>query len=216
MTILKYNLKIHREIIRNCQKALSAGKIIAYPTDTSYGLGCDIENPKGVKKLYLAKERNFSRPVSVVVPSITYAKKIVQWDRRATRLARAFWPGPLTLVLPLNKEQKQLRKFTGNTGYLGIRMPDSKISLDLARALKRPITATSANPSAHLSGGFDSYSGDDVLEQFTKQKHKPDIIIDIGRIPKRKPSTLVKLTKDGFEILRRGPVSEKQIIESLK
>ncbi len=216
MIIIDYNLKLHRSIIKACVNALKQGKVVAYPTDTSYGIACDASSNRGVRRLYSAKERKFSQPVHVVVPSKVYAKKLVVWDTRAEKLARYFWPGPLTLVLPLRSNQKKFQRFTGGTGYLGLRMPNSKISLDLARVLKKPITATSANPSAHLSGGYDSYSGDDVFQQFSKQKHKPDIIIDVGRLLKRKPSTLVKLTPDGFQILRKGPITEKQIIESLK
>jgi L-threonylcarbamoyladenylate synthase len=105
---------------------------------------------------------------------------------------------------------------SAKTGFLGLRQPKNAIALDLAKYLGRPITATSANPSAHLSKGFDSYSAEDVVSQFKHKRHQPDIVIDAGRLPKRKPSTVLKLSQVGSQVLRLGPISEKQIIKVLK
>jgi L-threonylcarbamoyladenylate synthase len=87
-------------------------------------------------------------------------------------------------------------------------MPNNKIALDLAKFLKRPITATSAN----VSGKNDCYSAHEIISQFQNQKNKPDIIINAGTLPKRKPSTIVKIQNHNVEILREGPISKKQII----
>lgn len=219
MIILDYNKSNHKEIIHACVLALRQGKVVAYPTDTSYGLAVDATNSQAVKRLYKIKERDFKKAVHVVVSSKAYAKKLVEWTSEAEKLSKKFWPGALTLVL--RSKNQELRKeilniLTAKTGLLGIRMPKNKIALDLSRQLGRAITATSANPSAHLSGGYDSYSVKDVYEQFKSKKHKPDIIINFGKLPKRKPSTLVKITQGAAEILRRGPVSEKEIFKTLK
>ena len=104
---------------------------------------------------------------------------------------------------------------TAGTRLLGLRYRKNKVALDLSIFLKKPITATSANPSLHLSGGYDSYSATDVLKQFEKQKFKPDIIINAGKLLHRKPSTLVKIDGDKIEILRHGPISERQILKAL-
>jgi tRNA A37 threonylcarbamoyladenosine synthetase subunit TsaC/SUA5/YrdC len=90
-------------------------------------------------------------------------------------------------------------------------MPNNKIALDLAATLGEPIPATGANPAGDKSGGYDSYSAKDIVDQFSNKKYKPDIIINAGRLPKRKPSTLVKIEGSGVEILRVGPLSKKQI-----
>ncbi len=211
MIILDYNKKRHKEIIHASVEALKQGKIVAYPTDTSYGLAADSGNIKAVNKLYAVKEREGKKPVHVVVPSLSYAKKIVVWNKLATKLASKFLPGPLTLVLKLKVKCKGLKKLSADTGFLGIRYPKNQISLDLARVLKRPVTSASANPPAG-QGWDDSYSCDDIIRQFKEKKCKPDIIINAGKLPKRKPSTLIKINQDQtIQILRTGPISEQSI-----
>jgi len=176
----------------------------------------DTGNLKAVKNLYRVKERGFKQPVHVVVPSSVFVKKNVVWGKAAQKLAKRFWPGALTLVLEIKTKDKMVVLLSAKTGFLGLRQPKNAIALDLAKYLGRPITATSANPSAHLSMGFDSYSAEDVISQFKHKKHQPDIVIDAGRLVKRKPSTVLKLSQAGVQVLRQGPISEKQIIKVLK
>jgi L-threonylcarbamoyladenylate synthase len=213
MIVLKYNPKEHKQIINLCVKALKQGKTVVYPTDTSYGLACDATNVKALAKVYRIKEREKGKPMHIIPPSIAYARRISKWSAKIDRLVRKFWPGPLTLVLPLQSKQRGLLRVSAGTSTIGLRIPDNKIAKDLARFLKAPITTTSANPSAHLSGGFDSYSGLDVVKQFSKQQHKPDILIDAGTLAPRKPSTIVKVVGDKVEVLRLGPISQKQIVK---
>jgi L-threonylcarbamoyladenylate synthase len=220
MITIKYQKQNHKTIVRAVALALNQGKVVAYPTDTSYGLAVDAFNPEAIKKLYKVKERTFKKPVHIVIGSIAQAKQLAEWNAVAQKIAKTFWPGPVSLVLGINSKlplesQKFLKKFSAGTNTIGLRMPANNIALDLAKALKRPITATSANPSAHLSGGYDSYSAMDIEQQFSKQKHKPDIIIDAGRLPKRKPSTFVKIDQKGnIEFLRIGPISKRQILQA--
>lgn len=207
MVIVDYKKKYHKQIITSVVKALRQGKVVAYPTDTSYGLAVDAGNFKAVKKLYKIKGRNFNKPVHIVAPSVTHAKKIARWNKTAGKLARRFWPGPLTLVLALRVEREALSVLSAKKGTIGIRFPKNKIALGLARNLKRPITTTSAN----LSGNSDCYSAKDIIAQFEKQKHKPDIIINAGKLLKRKPSTVVKTDSYRVTILRQGPIGKTQI-----
>lgn len=218
MIIIDYDKKNHRRIINACVRALREGKILAYPTDTSYGLACDITNVKAVEKFYKIKERSFKKPVHVIVPSIAYAKSISSWDSKAAKLAKKFWPGALTIILPSKRHNielinRSLKKFGAGTASVGLRMPKNKIALDLAVTLGEPIPATGANPAGDKSGGYDSYSVNDIIDQFKDKKYKPDIIINAGRLPKRKPSTLVKIDGAKIEILREGPVTKKQILK---
>jgi L-threonylcarbamoyladenylate synthase len=213
MIILDYSKKNHKEIIKVCVHALRAGKILVYPTDTSYGLACDITNPKALAKFYKIKERSFKKPVHVIAPSLGFAKRITEWDKRAQTLAQKFWPGPLTLVLKIKAEDKHLKLLSAGTGFLGLRMPNNIIAWELAQAFRKPLPATSANPSGEKSSGYDSYSLKDILKQFADKKYKPDIIINAGTLPRRKPSTLVKIDGDKIEILRPGPISKKQILK---
>lgn len=224
MIIIKYQKQNHKTIIHAVALALKQGKVVAYPTDTSYGIAVDVTNAAAIKKFYKIKERTSKKPVHIVIASVAQAKKYGQWNRVATALTKKFWPGALSLALPIvrnpDPKAKFLKLFSAGTGTIGLRMPENQIALDLVKQLKAPITATSANPSAHLSGGVDSYSADEVYKQFLKQKYKPDIIIDAGKLPKRKPSTMLKLdhfvSGDGYEILRPGPITKKQIDQVLK
>lgn len=216
MTILKYHPVLHKQIIDFCAKALEAGFTIVYPTDTAYGIACDPASQAGLKKFYNAKERSLKQPVHVVVANKAAAKNLVVWNKTAESLARKFWPGPLSLILPIKPDAELVNIFSAGTQTLGIRFPDTLIARDLAKALGRPIPATSANPSAHLSGGYDSFSAEDVIKQFRKQKYQPNFVIDAGHLPKSKPSTLLKINANSIEILRDGPISALQIQKFLK
>src|SRR5258708_874922 len=151
----------------------------------------------------------------VVVPSISAAKKYVLWNLTAEKLAKKFLHGALSIALPLKSQNKILKKLSANSGYLGIRMADNKFALALVKNIGA-ITATSANPSKHLSRGFDAYSAKDVIKQFANKKYKPDLIIDAGNLPKRKPSTFVKITENEVQFLREGPITKAQILRVLK
>lgn len=217
MIIIDYNQKQHKQIMHAIKLALDNGKVVAYPTDTSYGLAADVTNVMALKKLYKIKERSYKQPIHMVIRSITDAKKYVRWNKFAEKIAKAFWPGPLTIVLPLKTNLPTLSLMSAGTGTMGLRMPNQYIAQDIVKVLKRPITATSANPSAHLSNGYDSYAGEDVIEQFSKQQHKPDIVINSGVLPKRKPSTMVAINADGtYSIIRKGPISKIQIKKVLQ
>src|ERR1051326_7432209 len=106
MIIIDYQKSKHKEIIHACVQALKSGKVIAYPTDTSYGLAVDSNNLAAIKKLYRVKQRQSSKPVHVIVPSMAYGKKITRWNKIADKLIKKFWPGPLTLVLKLKVSAK--------------------------------------------------------------------------------------------------------------
>jgi L-threonylcarbamoyladenylate synthase len=218
MEVIKYRKQDHKKILAIAAKALRDGKTVVYPTDTSYAIACDITNAKARAKFYKIKERSPKQPVHLILPSLAFARGIATWNKTANILARKFWPGPISLILPIKLKGKlpeYLKIVSAGTGTIGVRRPDNQVAADLARYLGKPIPATSANPSAHLSGGFDSYSSIDVITQFSKQKYKPDIIIDAGRLPKRKPSTMLKIDGQEWQILRPGPISEKQIRNAL-
>lgn len=209
MVIIDYKKSQHKEIISSCVTALKSGKVVACPTDTSYGLAVDATNINAVKKLYLIKGRGFNKPVHVIVPSVAYAKKNVLWNSAASKLAKKFWPGALSLVLPLRIKNQKSKILSAGSGFLGIRFPKNNVALGLSLGLKGPITATSAN----RSGEKDCYSAAEIVAQFKRQKIKPDIIINAGRLPKRKPSTMVKIENGKITILREGPILAKEILK---
>ena len=120
------------------------------------------------------------------------AKKLVGFNRKSLALAGKYWPGPLTLVLPrLDKLET-----------LGARLSSNKLATAIVRKLNRPLTSTSAN----FSGKPECYSIACVKQQFKARKYQPDLIIDAGRLPRRKVSTVVQAAGDGLKVLRRGKI----------
>ena len=206
MKVILLKPKNFSEVVREAARALRAGKIVVYPTDTSYALGAVATNKRAIAKIYKIKEREFKKPVHVMVSSLNAAKKLVRWTPLAEKKFRKHLPGALTPVLELKSKNKDLFRLTAETGYLGIRIPKHRFGLALAKAVGAPITATSANPSARLSGGFDPYSVKDIESQFRNKKFKPDLIVDAGILKKNKPSTVAKLENGVLTVLRQGPV----------
>lgn len=205
------------EAINLAVRVLQRGKSIVYPTDTAYALGADATNVAAVKKLFQIKGRSFKKPVHVVVANLEMAKRYAKFDKLAKRLFKKFLPGALTLVLNLSsslspRQGRGVRTLSAGTGTIGIRMPHNETALKLVKKLRKPITATSAN----LADGKTPYGIKDCLTQFRNKKYRPDLILDAGQLPKRKPSTLVKVSNGQIKILRQGPVSKKQIENSLK
>jgi len=173
-------------------KALEGGGVIIYPTETAYGLGADFLNKKAVEKVYQIKGRAFNKPLPVIVSSLAMAKKLVKFDIISLELAKKYWPGPLTLVLPTKD----------NKGTLALRVSGNKLATSLARQLGRPLVSTSAN----LSGRAECYNTDEVIKQFKGKKHQPDLILNGGLLTKNKPSTIVQVTAEGLKIIRQGAI----------
>jgi len=186
---------------------LRAGGVIVYPTDTSYGIGCDATNTKAVKKVFVIKQRPIEKQVSVMVSGIAMAKQYSQWNKKAQELAQQWWPGALTIVLKKKKGK----------GTIGMREPKHALALQIVKVFGKPIVTTSAN----ISGQRPCYSIPSFLKQLsviakvsrdsgTPEVIHPEIFINIGALPKREPSTVVDASSVQLRILRRG----KAVVDS--
>lgn len=192
-------------------KYLRAGKAVVYPTDTAYGLGVDATNAAAVKRLIKIKQRP-NQPIHVIVKNFSAAKKLAMFGKTAERIFKKFMPGALTLVLDLSPNlSPRLGRGVGllsaGTGTIGIRMPDNKVALSLVKKFGRPITTPSANPH----GGQTPYSVSESVREFRNKKHRPDLYLNAGKLPKTKPSTIVAVKSGKIEVLRKGPITQKQI-----
>ncbi len=174
--------------------ALREGGIIAYPTDTFYGIGCDITQKKRVEKIYQLKQRSKSKPFSFIccdLKNISYYAKVSNY---AYKTMKRLLPGPYTFILegsrPLPKIMVSKRKTAG------IRVPDHQICLDIVRELGNPIISTSATSP-------DKTMLDDPSFIFDHYKHQVDIVIDGGPVPSQ-PSSVISLIGDEPEIVREG------------
>jgi L-threonylcarbamoyladenylate synthase len=197
--------------IKLAVQSLQRGGIVVYPTDTAYGLAVDATNGRAVRKLYQLKGRQFKKPIHVICPINRSISEIVDLNPVARKLMKKFWPGPLTIILPLRAKGKSWQMLSAGMGTLGVRSPDNLIAQMLYKALGRPITTTSAN----VSGKPNCYAVSAVKRQFAKSKQKPDYYLDGGQLRFNRPSTVVS-TINHVKILREGPISLKQINQALK
>jgi len=182
-------------------EALAQGDLVAFPTDTVYGLGADAFNDQAVRKLYLAKGRSQEKAIPVLVANLEQFVDVI--DRTtllAMRLVEKFWPGPLTIVL---QQASDLADAISAHGTVGVRIPDHPIAQELIRAAG-PLAVTSAN----RSGDTEACTAEEIEANMGAQV---DLIVDGGRTPGGQPSTVVDCTQDPPRILRVGPISEEEI-----
>lgn len=193
MRVIKIdNRRVTKKVLADVAEALRAGVVVAYPTDTAYGLAADPANPNAVRRIFLIKGREKGKPLPLIASSHEQAGEFVRFGGEARKLARQHWPGPLTIVAPKKRGR----------GTAAVRVPASSWACAIAHALGRPITSTSAN----LSGTPVIYSGSQVAAVFKSRRYKPDIVLDAGRLPKREVSTIVRLRRGKIEVLRKGAV----------
>jgi len=169
---------------------------VVFPTETVYGLGANALDPSAVRKIYVLKGRPATSPLIVHVSSIDQAREFAAaWPEDAERLAREFWPGPLTLVLP--KKPTIPEEVTAGLPTVGLRMPRHPIALALLREAAVPIAAPSANRFTQLSPTTAQH----VREAFGKDT---PFLLDGGPCEVGLESTVIAVTKDGLEVLRPG------------
>ena len=196
-TILKIDPETpDKSSIITAVEILKKGGVIAYPTETFYGLGADAGNIKAVEKIYDIKGRDYKNPVSIIIGNSQDLTGFVEdVPEVSRRLMEKFWPGGLTLVFKASSNISP--RLMGETGKIGIRLSSNIIASHLAKRLSNPITATSAN----LSGAMECTSADEVIDCL---KGKIDAVIDGGHTPGGLGSTIVDVTTDPPTILREG------------
>lgn len=177
---------------------LQSGGVIAFPTDTAYGLGADPFNEAAIDRIFRLKGRAETQPILLIVDSLAMAKSVSVPPRVFRETAAQFWPGPLTMILRAAKSLPP--KVTAGTNTIGLRWPVAESATRLLKHFKRPITATSANRSGRPS----AITAEEVRAQFDESL---DALIDGGTLPSRGGSTLLDLTVEPPVLLREGPVS---------
>ena len=190
--------KPEKKKIAAAVSVLKGGGVLAYPTETFYGLGADASNEAAIEKIFALKGRRFTNPVSVIVADESTLEQLVtEIPTEARILMKRFWPGPLTLVF--RAAPSVSARLTASTGKIGVRISSHPIAALLARELGAPLTATSANPS----GREETLSAAGVSESLGGL---PDMIIDGGETPGKPGSTIVDVTVSPFRILRQGAI----------
>jgi L-threonylcarbamoyladenylate synthase len=183
--------------VAEAARLVKGAKVVAFPTDTVYGLGCDPTSDRAVARLFEVKERQ-AKPVPVLCADVAVAKRLVRFNAVATRLAAAHWPGALTIVAPLREGNGLSRLLDRGSGDLGVRVPDSDLCRSLAKRVGGAITGTSAN----LSGSPSCRTAAQVAEALDG---RIGLVIDGGELRGRE-STVVRVSGAGVEVLREGSV----------
>jgi len=165
-------------------RCLAAGGLVGFPTETVYGLGADATNPEAVARLYQAKGRPAFNPLIAHVSELAAARRIGRFDAQATALAEAFWPGPLTLVLPKTADCAVADLATAGLDTVAIRIPAHGVARDILRAFGGPVVAPSANLSGHVSPTTAAHVQGDLAGRI-------DLIIDGGAVAVGVESTIV-------------------------
>jgi tRNA threonylcarbamoyl adenosine modification protein (Sua5/YciO/YrdC/YwlC family) len=184
------------------KEVLSSGGIIAYPTDTVYGMGCDLFNIKAIRKLYLAKRLDEKRALSVICRDFKDISNYAVMSDPAFELLKGCLPGPYTFVLKARKIMPKL--LMTEKKEVGIRIPDHPVPVALAGLIERPII----NTSARISGEEFLSDPREIEKSF---KDTVDVVID-GGIMISSPSTVIRLLNDTIEVLREGRGSLKNIL----
>ena len=198
------------DTIREAAAALKAGHLVAFPTETVYGLGADARNPEAVKRIYEVKGRPSDHPLIVHISSINQLEK---WSREipeyAIDLARAFWPGPMTLILKRTDIASNF--ITGGQDTVGLRMPSDPIALALIQEFEKISDSAVAAPSANRFGQVSPTSSGDVIEELGNYLCEFDLILEGGSSEIGIESTIIDCTRDVPQILRPGFVSHEDV-----
>lgn len=195
------------DAIEQAAGAVRRGKVVAMPSDALYTLVADPFNLRAVNRVFFAKGREIHRSLPLLVADITMAEELAKdLSNRFFLLARRFWPGPLTLIVPAS--EKVPLKVTGNTGRLAVRQSKSTVANHLITVLNQPLISTSANISGHPT----CRSG---IEVFGMMDSRVDLVLDGGPCSGA-GATTVDVTEPVWKVIKQGAVEEKDIAECLQ
>ncbi|MBI3183169.1 MAG: threonylcarbamoyl-AMP synthase [Myxococcales bacterium] len=181
-------------IVERAVRVLEEGGLIAYPTDTYYGIGCDLFSKKAIERLYALKDRERRKPFSFLCPDLSDVSKYAIVTNFAYRTMRQLTPGPFTFVLEATRLVPEMMQTKQK--HVGIRVPQAPLMLEIARRLGRPVVTTSAS----TPDGAVLVDAKDIKKAIG---HKLDLILD-GGVQPNEPSTVVSLVGDQIEVLRQG------------
>lgn len=192
-----------QDTVKEAARSLAIGGLVAFPTETVYGLGADATNGEAIARLYLAKGRPAFNPLIAHVPDLPAARAIARFNPLAEKLAATFWPGPLTLVLPRTADCNVADLATAGLATIAVRMPAHPVALDILRGIGRPVVAPSANISGHVSPTAASHVLSDLAGRI-------DLIVDGGPTSVGVESTIVACLDQPL-LLRAGGVTRTAI-----
>jgi L-threonylcarbamoyladenylate synthase len=195
------------EVLERAAAAVRRGRVVAIPTDALYTLVADPFNLRAVTQVFQAKGREPHRSLPILVRDLVMAEELAgELNNRFFLLARRFWPGPLTIIVPASP--KIPLKVTGNTGRMALRQANSPVAVKLIEMLNEPLISTSANISSRPT----CRSG---IEVFGMMDGRVDLVLDGGGCPGR-GATTVDITEPSWKMIKHGTIEEKEIAECLQ
>lgn len=194
----------HKRAIEKALEILEDGGLIIYPTDTVYGIGCNLYRKSALEKLYHLKGKSKFDPVSIIVKDIQQSSQFVRISNYAYRVMKHCLPGPYTFILPATREIP--RTMLSRRKEVGVRIPDSKVCGALLESFQRPVVNTSVNLSADVLLN----DPDEIERQY---QHKVDLMLDVGWLPEAVESTVCSLIDDDLTILREGKGTVTKLFE---
>jgi L-threonylcarbamoyladenylate synthase len=204
--ILKVDPSSWESTVSETRKVLKTGGIIAFPTDTFYGLGVNPYNRIAVDKIYEIKGRDPEKPLLLLIDSIKKLKNLVEEPSAASiKLMQTFWPGPLTLLF---KPKPTSIHENISADLIGIRQPGNPVTRNILSALDHPLTA----PSANISGDNPATTAQQAQDIFGE---KVELILDAGECKCEKPSTVINATNNPARLIRAGEIDFKNIQDCL-
>lgn len=194
-------------LLKEIALLLKKGKVGAIPTETFYGLACNPFSEETLKRLFYLKKRPPDQPILLLLGKLEDLSLVVaRLPSVAMKLMKAFWPGPLTIVLPAKKGLSSL--LTAGTDTIGVRLSSCELTRKIARAFGAPITGTSAN----ISGRAPCRSAEEVLKEIPEI----DFVVDGGETKGDKPSTVIQILEKEVKLIREGVIPFEDILKVLK
>ena len=188
--------------LQNTINTLQKGGVIVFPTETAYGLGVSAKNARAIEKVLEIKGRSKTKTFPLIVADIKMATQYAEFPSLLLQIARRYWPGPLTIVVPAKKGTGLAKSAIHKDGTIALRVSSHPLAQALSKAINSPLIATSAN----RTGDSACYSVRAVKKSLKTSRLQPENIVDIGALSKRNPSTIIK-EKDGkIEVLRQGTI----------
>ena len=211
MRILQVDLnKDYSDTIKEAVTVLEAGGVIIYPTDTLHGLAGNALDEGAIRRVFEIKERPFSKPLPMMVRDVKWARELAETSKKNEVILNKVWPGKTTVILP--KKDMVPNILTAGQKTIGIRVPDYPLLDQLLKLLGYPIISTSAN----ISGEEPTSDINKIIEIFSARlTRQPDLVLDVGILPKSEPSTILDLTTSKPKILRVGPSKPNQLLKLL-
>lgn len=188
---------INKDELKKCVNIIKNGGIIIYPTDTVYGIGCNVWNEEAIKKIFEIKNRNYNKPMNVLCSDMKDIESLVlEVNEKEKEIVNSYMPGACTLVI--NKKRKEVSDILrAGLNTVAVRIPNNHIAIELIRECGFPLVSTSAN----VSGEDSATEIEKIVAEF---KDKVDVIIDGGKSKIGVPSTIIQVDNKEIKVLRQG------------